>query len=173
MASKNVLIWIAGLISCDGNIYRFKTSRCCSITIASKEKDWILKIQKRVQQIGLKGTIYKRKIIDNKWFYTLRLSPTIKVYYELSKVKKWMMLRKYQLLEKTYGDVADIENRIKCYEESMKLRKSEKLVGKKRQIGFSDKLKALAKKYNLPYGTVHWWIYSHQKPNVFRVGLKK
>ena len=177
MDSKDTLIWLAGLISCDGNVYRHKASNCCSITIASKEKDWIELIKKRVEEnLNIRTKIYLQPQ-NRKWgkqiYYCIRLSPTIKVYYELSKVKKWIMNRKYQLLQDTYGNVKDIENRILCYEESMKLRESEKLVGKKRKIGFSDKLKLLAIKYNLPVGTVHWWVYSHQEPNVFRVGVRK
>jgi intein/homing endonuclease len=106
--TRDVTIWLAGLISSDGCVFskRYSRTKTCHggrstrIKITSSEKDWLEHIQKILKTVGIESRIYaynsdKSKLSGGQ-IYRLQLSQPKKIYELLKKEAQiFIMPRKF------------------------------------------------------------------------------
>lgn len=111
---REFYIWLAGLLSSDGSItlnsYSKRASKRTgfdfSVTLTSKEEDWILNVQEKALSCGLssttylahRGSTYPHTSYLCKKVYTLRFTSRIVAFYLMYYAYDWLMKRKREKL---------------------------------------------------------------------------
>lgn len=160
---RDALIFLATFISTDGHI-----DKKGIISIFSQDKELIDKAKYLIDKAGLRYSEY----VDKNEFRTLNITPISMAYVKLKDYKMFMLERKFERLEKRFGDKG-IEKRIECYQEVMSLNRLGKESQGKKGKGLLPKMTELSNKYNIAITTLQAWYYNHQVPDVLRIGISK
>lgn len=95
---KEVVIWLAGLLSCDGHVSKRKDGSL-TFKITSRELDWLRQIKKRLAKVGIES----RFQMHSEGYYNLYICKPFDLRNLLLKyAKPYMMTRKLKLIAKPY-----------------------------------------------------------------------
>ena len=137
---REIVIWLAGLLSTDGTIWAFNPIKenniPLSFTISTSEKEWVIQIQNKLDEIGLKTNIHKRKNRPNSFTIYLKNPRKIKSLL-LKHAKDYLMERKLNIIKKGYQKEIKYYNNLSerkrwsLYEEELLLKTINSLNNKK------------------------------------------
>jgi len=105
---REIVIWLAGLLSTDGSVKNSHNSRGLAYCIYSSEIDWLQLIKNRLQNIGISCLIKpkRRKKMQNNaygnkegYFLWLHNPRKIALLFDKHSVKEFFNPRKWKLIE--------------------------------------------------------------------------
>jgi len=125
---REVVIWLAGVLSCDGHVSR-RGGKTLTFHITSTELGWLQQIKQRLLEVGI-GTNFQE---HSENAYNLYIQRPFDVRTLLLKyAKPYMMSRKLRLIEAPYSPrhAFSIEERQTIEEEVRKGRNSRQIAAK-------------------------------------------
>ena len=111
--TREIAIWLAGLLSTDGSIGHWKDKRRgVQFIIGSSELSWLKQIQSILAEVDLECTVQKAGYgwAGKKKAYRLYIRNPRKVVQFLisNNVSRYMIARKWKLVLKGYKDYFDV-----------------------------------------------------------------
>jgi len=99
---RETVVWLSGLISCDGSVTEVNNGNTLHINIASTEIDWINKMKQRLQEVGIQSSIHP---YPNRLAFKLYLkNPFFVRNLLLRYASSYMIPRKLEVLKKPYSN---------------------------------------------------------------------